>query len=239
MRAAATTDKLRRAYRLSLVHEELKQVVFYAARACGAREPTRAPRKPPAAWSVRTWTRLCAPERAMSRAESRRVRAEGLRARVAAEAPEIRRAVRARGEQAPRGRPVVGERYAARAQREQSDSAALAAYLEDEGSRRGSEAAAASLDPFAAALRWGFEAAAAREAEMRADGEAALTDMIDAEVAAAHSEYAGADPTDTRREHGSLGTTSRLSRDARKKRLTREDWREDRARRRRRAEHGG
>ena len=62
---------------------------------------------------------------------------------------------------------------------------------------------------------------------MRADREAALTDMIDAEVAAAHSEYAGAGPDRHAARAWEFGTASRLSRDARKKRLRREDWRED------------
>jgi hypothetical protein len=187
MRAAATADKLRRAYRLSLVHEELRQVVF-AARGPVAPASLPARHETAGGVDVRTWTRLCAPERAMSRAEVAEC-ARRLRARVAAEAPEIRRAVRARGGEPLADDQVWESAYAARAQREQSDAAALAAYLEDREAAA-SEAAAASLDPFAAALRWGFEAAAAREAEMRADREAALTDMIDAEVAAAHSEYA-------------------------------------------------
>ena len=187
MRAAATADKLRRAYRLSLVHEELRQVVF-AARGPVAPASLPARHETAGGVDVRVWTRLCAPERAMSRAEVAEC-ARRLRARVAAEAPEIRRAVRARGGEPLADDQVWESAYAARAQREQSDAAALAAYLEDREAAA-SEAAAASLDPFAAALRWGFEAAAAREAEMRADREAALTDMIDAEVAAAHSEYA-------------------------------------------------
>ena len=189
MRAAATADKLRRAYRLSLVHEELRQVVF-AAR--GPVSPTSLPARHETAVfvDVRKWTRLCAPERAMSRSEVAEC-ARRLRARVAAEAAEIRRAARARGglESAFSDLWNLWESaYAARAQREQSDTAALAAYLEDREAAA-SEAAATSRDPFAAALRWGFEAAAAREAEMRADREAALTDMIDAEVAAAHGQY--------------------------------------------------
>jgi len=187
MRAAATADKLRRAYRLSLVHEELRQVVF-AAR--GPVSPTSLPGRHESAQGVdvRTWTRLCAPERAMSRSEVSEC-ARRLRARVAAEAPGIRRAVRARGGEPLPDAELWESAYAARAQREQSDAAALAAYLEDRQAAA-TEASASSRDPFAAALRWGFEAAAAREAEMRADREAALTDMIDAEVAAAHREYA-------------------------------------------------
>jgi hypothetical protein len=187
MRAAATADKLRRAYRLSLVHEELRQVVF-AAR--GPVSPTSLPGRHESAQGVdvRTWTRLCAPERAMSRSEVSEC-ARRLRARVAAEAPGIRRAIRARGGEPLPDAELWESAYAARAQREQSDAAALAAYLEDRQAAA-TEASASSRDPFAAALRWGFEAAAAREAEMRADREAALTDMIDAEVAAAHREYA-------------------------------------------------
>ena len=187
MRAAATADKLRRAYRLSLVHEELRQVVF-AAR--GPVSPSSLPARHESAGGVdvRTWTRLCAPERTMSRSEVSEC-ARRLRARVAAEAPGIRRAVRARGGEPLPDAELWESAYAARAQREQSDAAALAAYLEDRQAAA-TEASASSRDPFAAALRWGFEAAAAREAEMRADREAALTDMIDAEVAAAHREYA-------------------------------------------------
>ena len=225
MRAAATTDKLRRAYRLSLVHEELRQVVF-AARGPVAPASLPARHETAGGVDVRTWTRLCAPERAMSRAEVAEC-ARRLRARVAAEAPEIRRAVRARG-----GEPLADDQlwesaYAARAQREQSDSAALAAYLEDREAAA-SEAAAASLDPFAAALRWGFEAAAAREAEMRADREAALTDMIDAEVAAAHSEYAGAGPDRHAARAWEFGDdVATVSGRAEETTSTREDWRED------------
>ena len=186
MRAAATADKLRRAYRLSLVHEELRQVVF-AAR--GPVSPASLPARHDTAGTVdvRKWTRLCAPERAMSHSEVSEC-ARRLRGRVAAEATEIRRAVRARGGEPLADAELWESAYAARAQREQSDAASLAAYLEDREAAA-SEAAAASRDPFAAALRWGFEAAAAREAEMRADREAALTDMIDAEVAAAHRQY--------------------------------------------------
>ena len=227
MRAAATADKLRRAYRLSLVHEELRQVVF-AARGPVAPASLPARHETAGGVDVRVWTRLCAPERAMSRAEVAEC-ARRLRALVAAEAPEIRRAVRARGGEPLADDQVWESAYAARAQREQSDAAALAAYLEDREAAA-SEAAAASLDPFAAALRWGFEAAAAREAEMRADREAALTDMIDAEVAAAHSEYAERPDRHAARAREFGDGLATVSGRAEETTSTREDERDDDAR---------
>ena len=56
-------------------------------------------------------------------------------------------------------------------------------------------------DPFGAALRWGFEAAAAREAEMRQDREAALTDIMDAEAARELGRNAAAEYRGYGRQH--------------------------------------
>ena len=69
--------------------------------------------------------------------------------------------------------------YAAVMRREQRDTAALLAFLDDARAgkleaRRGGEA-----DPFGAALRFGYEAARAREAEMRSDREAAVAVLVD------------------------------------------------------------
>ena len=45
--------------------------------------------------------------------------------------------------------------------------------------RSSSRGGAARADPFGAALRWGYEAARAREAEMRSDREAAVAVLVD------------------------------------------------------------
>ena len=220
MRAAAATDKLRRAYRLSLVHEELRQVVF-AARGPVAPASLPARHETAGGVDVRTWTRLCAPERAMSRAEvaecARRLRARvatprrrrsGARcARAAASPSRTTSCGRARTRRARRGNRATRRRWRRTSRTGKPPRPRLRRRRWIPSPRRC--AGASRRRPRATA-------------EMRADREAALTDMIDAEVAAAHSEYAGGeDPTDTRRERGSLGTTSRLSRDARKKRLRR------------------
>jgi len=225
MRAAATANKLKRAYELSRVHEELRAVVFTARgpvspQSLPGRDDQSAPlvsisQLPNSASAIahtrltlsflsyqdaRRWLKLCAPEKAMT---SREVSlfAKRLRIAVANEAPEIkRRWVESRAYANGNGSRDNGRAnlttmdaaqlwegsYSLRQKREQNDAAALLVYLEDR-SLAFSEAAQRKQqsDPFATALRYGFEAAAAREAETRNDRERALGDIIDAEAALA------------------------------------------------------
>ena len=112
--------------------------------------------------------------------------ARRLRGAAAAEAPTARRTQREeRDARQSSSLPSVDESavweasYAAVMRREQRDTAALLAFLDDARAgkleaRRGGEA-----DPFGAALRFGYEAARAREAEMRSDREAAVAVLVD------------------------------------------------------------
>lgn len=193
MRSASTVQKLKRAYCLSRVHEELRQVVFTAR---GPVSPQSLPSRDEcsAPLDVRRWLRLCAPEKSMTRNEVTQF-AKQLRIRVAFEAPEIKKQLLQQygGEWKSNttrnaiqlDRSLWEGAYSLVMKREQGDAAALLAYLEDR-SAAFTEAVDTKLnsDPFATALRYGFEAAAARELEMRSDRERALGDIIDAEAAA-------------------------------------------------------
>ena len=182
MNAAVTADKLRRAYRLAKVHEELVDVVYAPN---GPVEPCSlpGPNEGSAPLDPRLFLRLCAPERTMTSGELAAL-ARRLRGAAAAEAPTARRTLRDAPSSLRAGHPVdesaVWEAsYAAVMRREQRDTAALLAFLDDARSaklesRRGGEG-----DPFGAALRWGYEAARAREAEMRSDREAAVAVLVD------------------------------------------------------------
>ena len=133
----------------------------------------------------RLYLRLCAPERTMTSGELAAL-ARRLRGAAAAEAPTARRTQREeRDARQSSSLPSVDESavweasYAAVMRREQRDTAALLAFLDDARAgkleaRRGGEA-----DPFGAALRFGYEAARAREAEMRSDREAAVAVLVD------------------------------------------------------------
>ena len=94
MSAAAAAAKLRRAYQLSRVHEELRAVVFAS---CGPVAPSSLPGRDDVAapLDARRFLRLCAPERRMTRGEVSGLARE-LRAAAANEAPEVRRAMRLR-----------------------------------------------------------------------------------------------------------------------------------------------
>ena len=184
MNAAVTADKLRRAYRLAKVHEELTKVVYAPD---GPVEPCSlpGPNEGTAPLDPRLYLRLCAPERTMTSGELAAL-ARRLRGAAAAEAPTARRTQREeRDARQSSSLPSVDESavweasYAAVMRREQRDTAALLAFLDDARAgkleaRRGGEA-----DPFGAALRFGYEAARAREAEMRSDREAAVAVLVD------------------------------------------------------------
>ena len=94
MSAAVAAAKLRRAYQLSRVHEELRAVVFAS---CGPVAPSSLPGRDDVAapLDARRFLRLCAPERRMTRGEVSGLARE-LRAAAANEAPEVRRAMRLR-----------------------------------------------------------------------------------------------------------------------------------------------
>ena len=180
MNAATTADKLRRAYRLAKVHEELRSVVYAPT---GPVEPSSLPGRGEEtdALDPRLFLRLCAPERTMTQGELAGL-AKRLRGAAASEAPEARRTLRA---STPPGETLADEpavwesSYAAVMRREQRDTAALLAFLDDARAARRELRRGGDDDPFGAALRWGFEAARAREAEMRSDREAAVADIID------------------------------------------------------------
>ncbi len=191
MNAAVTADKLRRAYRLAKVHEELARVVYAPD---GPVEPCSlpGPNEGSAPLDPRLFLRLCAPERTMTRGEVATL-AGRLRGAVAAEAPTARRTLR----DAPAASSSGGKRasssaggsvdesavweasYAAVVRTEQRDTAALLAFLDDARAAKLEATRSGEADPFGAALRWGYEAARAREAEMRSDREAAVAVLID------------------------------------------------------------
>ena len=100
MNAAVTADKLRRAYRLAKVHEELTKVVYAPN---GPVEPCSlpGPNEGSAPLDPRLYLRLCAPERTMTSGELAAL-ARRLRGAAAAEAPTARRTQRGRSPSRPR-----------------------------------------------------------------------------------------------------------------------------------------
>ena len=186
MNAAVTADKLRRAYRLAKVHEELARVVYAPN---GPVEPCSlpGPNEGSAPLDPRLFLRLCAPERTMTSGELATL-ARRLRGAVAAEAPTARRTLRdeSSGKRASSSAggsvdesAVWEASYAAVVRTEQRDTAALLAFLDDARAAKLEATRSGEADPFGAALRCGYEAARAREAEMRSDREAAVAVLVD------------------------------------------------------------
>ena len=89
MSAAVTAAKLRRAYALSLVHQELREVVFSANGPVDPRSfPSRADRAGADVVDPRTFLKLCQPERTMTASEVAAL-AKSLRVATALEAKRI------------------------------------------------------------------------------------------------------------------------------------------------------
>ena len=177
MNAAVTADKLRRAYRLAKVHEELARVMYSPN---GPVEPCSlpGPNEGSAPLDPRLFLRLCAPERTMTSGELATL-ARRLRGAVAAEAPTARRTLRDAGGSADHPSAVWEASYAAVVRTEQRDTAALLAFLDDARAAKLEATRSGEDDPFGAALRCGYKAARAREAEMRSDREAAVALLVD------------------------------------------------------------
>ena len=186
MSARATADKLRRCVKFSDVFEELRRVVFapggpVAPASLPSRDDVAAP------LDARRFLKYCVPEKAMTPDEVAGM-ARDLRAAVSAEAPEARRVLK--GDSADDAfspekefeRATWEAAYQRALRKEQSFTTSALALLDDrefraEEVRRARE----RNDPFGAALRFGREAHAAREAEWRSDRERALTDLVELE----------------------------------------------------------
>ena len=184
--ARATADKLRRCVKFSDVFEELRRVVFapggpVAPASLPSRDDVAAP------LDARRFLKYCVPEKAMTPDEVAGM-ARDLRAAVSAEAPEARRVLK--GDSADDAfspekefeRATWEAAYQRALRKEQSFTTSALALLDDrefraEEVRRARE----RNDPFGAALRFGREAHAAREAEWRSDRERALTDLVELE----------------------------------------------------------